>query len=96
MINREEILNAFIVLSELCGLSQPPSSSNNVTMACLLDNENVDWVGERAKQAVKYLHEVADKKSPQFCTVTSKGSRLPTLIFAAEDTSRSLAENVSN
>uniref|UniRef100_A0A915C3F4 PIN domain-containing protein n=1 Tax=Parascaris univalens TaxID=6257 RepID=A0A915C3F4_PARUN len=70
------------VTSELMSLSRP--AVNRPAMGQLADEEQDNWVMERAKLAISYLQKAADQKMSHISTITTKGSRLPSVFLAAE------------
>lgn len=63
-------------------------------MGQLADEEQENWVMERAKLAVGYLQKAADQKMSHISTITTKGSRLPSVFLAAEQCSVSPEDKV--
>lgn len=63
-------------------------------MFTMIDENHENWVGRRAKEAMKYLHNASENHTSHICTVTTKGSRLPSLCFAEEQNFVSREEKV--
>ncbi|VDM36903.1 unnamed protein product [Toxocara canis] len=82
------------VASELTSLSRP--AAGRPGMGQLADEEQENWVVERAKLAVSYLQKAAEEKIPHISTVTSKGSRLPSVFFASEQCTVSQEDKTVN
>jgi len=82
------ILMPTIVLTELTGLAQPPThgnSSNNASSSAPQQQPGEDeWVGPQARAAIAYLKQQEGLKNSSFQTLTTRGNRLPSFMFAVE------------
>uniref|UniRef100_A0A0M3KBB3 PINc domain-containing protein n=1 Tax=Anisakis simplex TaxID=6269 RepID=A0A0M3KBB3_ANISI len=97
---RYTVLVPTTVASELSCLSKPAATRPAMGSAAQMgqsiqfvsmdqEDEQENWVMERARSAVAFLKKASEQKTGHIATVTSKGSRLPSVFFGAEQCSSS-------